>query len=166
MHHHQITQTAIFQPNQTILKNHCHRGFQHFWGSKKLFWVNITSKMNSAPSNYSSANFQQNLTTLKKIIKNLMCSFEDIGAKGHFSAKKGGFGSNPPWGANENFFQKSAWNIFLVSPRYNFGQSFRKIWCADLQISRRERTHGRTDERESIGPSANAERPKIELSRL
>ena len=28
---------------------------------------------------------------------------------------------------NENFFQKSAWNIFLVSPRCNFGQSFRKI---------------------------------------
>ena len=65
---------------------------------------------------------------------------------------------------NENFFQKSAWNIFLVLPRCNFGQSFRKIWCADLQISRRARTDGRTDgrtdERESIGPSANAERPK------
>ena len=62
---------------------------------------------------------------------------------------------------NENFFQKSAWNIFLVSPRCNFRQSFRKIWCADLQISRHARTNARTDERESIGPSANAERPKI-----
>ena len=44
---------------------------------------------------------------------------------------------------NENFFQKSTRNIFLASPRCNFVPSFRKIWCADLQISRR----GRTDER-------------------
>ena len=94
-----------------------------------------------------------------------MRDFKDIGSKGHFLAKKGGFlGQKPPWGANENFFQKSAWNIFLVSPRCNFVPSFRKIWCADLQISRHARTdaqtHGRTNERESIGPSAKAERPK------
>ena len=31
---------------------------------------------------------------------------------------------------NENFFQKSAWNIFLVLSRYNFVQKIIKIWCA------------------------------------
>ena len=29
--------------------------------------------------------------------------FIDIGKNGHFSAKKWGLGSKPPWGANENF---------------------------------------------------------------
>ena len=38
---------------------------QPLGGSQKNFRVKITSKMNSAPSNYSSANFQQNLTTFK-----------------------------------------------------------------------------------------------------
>ena len=95
-----------------------------------------------------------------------MCGFEENVRKPDFLAKNGQkwqkltiFGQNLE---NENFFQKSAWNIFLVSPRCNFGQSFRKVWCADLQISRRVahgRTDERTDERESIGPSANAERP-------
>ena len=86
------------------------------------------------------------------------CPKPDFWAKtGQIWQKLAVFGQNLE---NENFFQKSAWDIFLVSPRCNFGQSFRKIWCADLQISRRGRTNGRTHERESIGPSANAERPK------
>ena len=33
-----------------------------------------------------------------------MHGFEDIGSKGHFSAKKG-LGVNPPWGASENIFK-------------------------------------------------------------
>ena len=35
---------------------------------------------------------------------------------------------------NENFFQKSAWNIFFVLSRYNFVQKIIKIWCAVFQI--------------------------------
>ena len=60
-----------------------------------------------------------------------MRGFEDIGSKGHFSAKKGGvLGQNPPGGANDNFFQKSAWNIFLDLSRCSFVQKIIKIWCA------------------------------------
>ena len=54
----------------------------------------------------------------------------------------------------------------LDSSRCSFVQKIIKIWCADLQISRRERTDARTHERESIGPSANAERPKNEFSNI
>ena len=65
-----------------------------------------------------------------------------------FFSQKGVFlGQKPPWGANENFFQKSTWNIFLGSPRCNFVPSFRKIWCADLQIWCDGRTHAHTDAR-------------------
>ena len=50
-----------------------------------------------------------------------MRGLEYIGSKGQFSAKKVFLGQNPPWeGANENFFQKSAWNIFLDSSRRSF----------------------------------------------
>ena len=38
------------------LKNHCHRGF-NILGVTRTFWVKITSKMNSAPSNYSEYKF-------------------------------------------------------------------------------------------------------------
>ena len=31
---------------------------------------------------------------------------------------------------NENFFQKSAWNIFLALSRCSFVQKIIKIWCA------------------------------------
>ena len=36
-----------------------------------------------------------------------MHSFEDIGSKGHFSAKKGGVGGQkPPWGGQKKFLTK------------------------------------------------------------
>ena len=45
-------------------KNHCHRGVSRFLGvktplggSQNFFWVKITSKMKSAPSNYSECKF-------------------------------------------------------------------------------------------------------------
>ena len=75
-----------------------------------------------------------------------------------------------PFFSQKGGFLGSAWNIFFVSPRCNFVPSFIKIWCADLQISRRAHTHARTDartdERESIGPSANAERSKTWLQNM
>ena len=56
-------------------------------------------------------------------------------------------GKNWPFLAKDGqtriFFQKSAWNIFLALLRCNFVPSFRKIWCADLQISRHARTNAR-----------------------
>ena len=71
-----------------------------------------------------------------------MPGFEDIGSKGHFSAKRGGFGGQkPPWGAIENFFQKSAWNIFLDSSRCSFVQKSLK---SDARISRYGVMDGRT----------------------
>ena len=42
-------------------------GFQHFWGSQKPFWVKITSKMNSAPSNYSECKFPAKSDNFQKI---------------------------------------------------------------------------------------------------
>ena len=73
-------------------------------------------------------------------------------------------GEKGPKTAKREFFQKSAWNIFL---------SFIKIQlCAknhknlmrgflDMVWHTHRRTHGRTHERESIGLLAKAERPKI-----
>ena len=42
-----------------------------------------------------------------------------------FWLKKGFFKYKPPWGANENFFQKSAWNIFSLAKK-QLGAKFRK----------------------------------------
>ena len=94
-----------------------------------------------------------------------MRGFKDIGSKGHFSAKKGGFWAKNPLGGKREFFSKIRLEHFLVPPRCNFVPSFRKK--SDARISRYRVTDGRTDgrtdartnERESIGPSANAERP-------
>ena len=89
---------------------------------------------------------------LKKMSKNLI-----------FGLKMAKYGKNWPFLAKilkREFFSKIRLEHFLASSRCNFVPSFRKIWCADLQISRHARTHARTHERESIGPLANAERPK------
>ena len=85
-----------------------------------------------------------------------------------FFSQKGGFwGQKPAWGANENFFQKSAWNIFLDSSRCSFVQkNHQNLMRGFLDMPSRThgrthaRTDGRTDKRESIGLSAEAERPK------
>ena len=60
-----------------------------------------------------------------------MCGFEENVQKLDILAKNGQkwqkfavFGQNLE---NENFFQKSAWNIFLVLSRYNFMQKIIKI---------------------------------------
>ena len=80
-----------------------------------------------------------------------MRGFEENVQKPDFKAKNGQkwqklaiFGQNLE---NENFFQKSAWNIFLALSRYSFVQKSSK---SDAQFSRysvtNERTHARTDE--------------------
>ena len=68
---------------------------------------------------------------LTKFQTNLMCGFEENVQKPDFLAKNGQkwqklavFGQKRP---NENFFQKSAWNIFLVSSRCSFVQKIIKI---------------------------------------
>ena len=75
-----------------------------------------------------------------------MRGFEDIGSKGHFSAKKGGFlGQKPPWGANENFFSFAKMQLWA---------KFQKILMRgspDIASRTNGRTDERTDERESIG---------------
>ena len=78
-----------------------------------------------------------------------MHGFEDIGSKGHFQPKRGVFGPKTPLGANENDQDAT---LCQVSEK------------SDAQISRYRVTHARTDERESIGPSAKAERPISQLS--
>ena len=85
-----------------------------------------------------------------------MRGFEDIGSKGHFSAKKGVLGSKPPWAANENFFKNPLGTIFSTHQDVALCKKSSK---SDARISRYGvthgrtdgRTHGRTDERESIG---------------
>ena len=101
---------------------------------------------------------------LTKFQTNLMCGFEENVQKPDFLAKNGQkwqklaiFGQNLE---NENFFQKSAWNIFLDSSRCSFVQ---KIIKSDARFSRLC-CHGRTDARTSMNPqapAAEAERPKI-----
>ena len=44
-----------------------------------------------------------------------MHDFEDIGSKGHYSAKKGVLGQKPPWGANENFFKIRLEHFFSLA---------------------------------------------------
>ena len=91
---------------------------------------------------------------------NLMCKFEENIQKPDFWAKNGQtwqklavFGQNLE---NENFFQKSAWNIFQSRQDATLGKVSEK---SDARIFRYRVTHARTHEHESIGPSANAERP-------
>ena len=58
-----------------------------------------------------------------------MRGFKDIGAKGHFSAKKGVLGQNPPWAGVTKFFlgQKNIKNEFSTIKLLRV-QIFSKIW--------------------------------------
>ena len=88
-----------------------------------------------------------------------MDGFEDIGSKGHFSAKKGGFGVKTPLGGKRDFFSKIRLEHFFSLTKMQLCAKFQKnLMRGSPDIA--SRTDGRTDERESIGPSANAERPK------
>ena len=88
-----------------------------------------------------------------------MRGFEDIGSKGHFSAKKGVFWAKIPPGGQTRIFFKNPLGT-LSRQDATLCQVSEK---SDARISRYRvadaRTDGRTDERESIGPSANAETP-------
>ena len=66
--------------------------------------------------------------------------FRKYRLKRPFSAKK------PP-GGNKNFFQKSAWNMFLDSSRCSFVQKSSK---SEARFSRYRITHARTHEHESF----------------
>ena len=87
-----------------------------------------------------------------------MRGFEDIGSKGHFSAKKGIFGPKPPWGANDNFFKNPLGTFFSLAKMQLCAKFQKNLMRGSPDIASRTdaRTHGRTNERESIGPSANA----------
>ena len=84
-----------------------------------------------------------------------MRGFEHIGPKGNFSAKKVFFESIPPWGANEIFFQKSAWNIFFSLAKTQLCAKFQKNLMRgspDIALRTDARTHARTDARTSANP--------------
>ena len=88
-----------------------------------------------------------------------MRGFEDKGSKGHFSAKKGVWRSNPLGGKRE-FFSKFRLEHFFSLAKMQLCAKFQKnLMRGSPDIA--SRTKARTHERESIGPSANAERPKI-----
>ena len=92
-----------------------------------------------------------------------MRGFEDIGSKGHFSAKKGGFGvKNPPGGQTRIFFKNRLKTFFSLAKMQLCAKFQKNLMRGSPDIA--SRTHARTHERESIGPSANAERPKIKKS--
>ena len=84
--------------SNNFLKITIFRGFIKIWGvkmtprgSQQLFGVKITSKMKSAPSNYSECKFQQNPTTFKKSLYQGKVFFTFFGSK------------MPPRWANQNF---------------------------------------------------------------
>ena len=87
-----------------------------------------------------------------------MSGFEDIGSRGHFSAKKGFLGQKPPEGQTRIFFKNPLGTFFFSIAKMQICAKFQK----NLMRGSRDialRTDGRTNERESIGPSAYAERP-------
>ena len=93
-----------------------------------------------------------------------MRSFEYIGSKGHFSAKKGFFGPKTPLGGKREFFSKIRLEHFFSPAKMQLFAKFQKNLMhgsPDIASRTDARTHGSTNERESIGPSANAERPTI-----
>ena len=93
-----------------------------------------------------------------------MRGFEDIGSKGHFSAKKVFFWAKNPLGGKREFFSKIRLEHFFRLAKMQLCAKFQKNLIRgspDITLRTHGRTHARTDERESIGPSANAERPKI-----
>ena len=88
-----------------------------------------------------------------------MRGFEDIGSKGHFSAKKGFLGSKTPLGGKREFFSKIRLEHFFSLAKLQLWAKFQKNLMRgspDIAL----RTHARTSANPYIGPLANAERPK------
>ena len=106
--------------------------------------------------------YEQKYLTSVKNHQNLMRGFEDIGSKGHFSAKRFFWANPPSGGGKREFFSEIRLEHFFSLAKMQLCAKFQKnLTCGSPDIASRThaRTHGRTNERESIGPSANAERP-------
>ena len=96
-----------------------------------------------------------------------MCGFEENVQKPDFLAKNGQkwqkfavFGQNFE---NQNFFSKITLEHFFSLAKMQLCAKFQKNLMRrspDTASRTNGRTHTWTNERESIGPSANAERPK------
>ena len=97
-----------------------------------------------------------------------MRGFEDIGSKGDFSAKKGGFWAKIPPGGQTKFFSKICLEHFFSLAKMQLCAKFQKNLMRgspDIASQPHGRTHARTDERESIGPSVNAEKPITKINK-
>ena len=93
-----------------------------------------------------------------------MRGFEDIGSKGHFSAKKGGFWAKTPLEGKREFFSKIRLEHFFSLAKMQLCAKFQKNLMRrspDIASRMDARTDGRTNERDSISPLANAERSII-----
>ena len=55
-----------------------------------------------------------------------MRGFEDIGSKGHFSPKKGGFGVKPPPGGQTRIFFKNPLGTFCSLAKMQLNAKFQK----------------------------------------
>ena len=76
-----------------------------------------------------------------------MRSFEDIGSKGHFSAKKGGFWVKTPLGGKREFFSKIRLEHFFRLAKMQLWAKFQKNLMRgspDIAPRTDARTHGRT----------------------
>ena len=83
-----------------------------------------------------------------------MRGFEDIGSKGNFSAKKGGFGAKPPLGSKREFFSKIRLEHFFSLAKIQLCAKFQtNLMRGSPDIT--SRTHGRTDARTDARTSAN-----------
>ena len=83
-----------------------------------------------------------------------MRGFEDIGSKGHFSAKKGCFGVKTPLGGKREFFSKIRLEHFFRLIKIKLcAKNHQNLMLGFLDMPSRTngRTDGRTHERESIG---------------
>ena len=88
--------------------------------------------------------------------QNLMRGFEDIGLKGNFLAKKAG-------GQTRILFKNPLGTFFSLAKTQLCAKFQKNLMhgSSDIPSRTHERTDEQTHERESIGPSPNAERPKI-----
>ena len=83
-----------------------------------------------------------------------MRGFEDIGSKGHFSAKKGFFGPKPPLGGEREFFSKIRLEHFFSSAKMQLCAKFQKNLMRgspDIALRTDARTHERARIHRSFG---------------
>ena len=66
-----------------------------------------------------------------------MRGFEDIGSKGHFSAKKGFLGQNPPGGQRESFSKIHLEHFFTFPKPYLTAKFQKKLMngCLDICVT-------------------------------